>query len=186
LKAIQTIALGVLGLGLVMPTGSQARDWSWYPPNEGRGRDALRPEFEGARPDGPDGNGLTEIEEMRLWLQRRDEDRRRQGITVPDVEEQLEPAGDITVRRRHQWPEPRLPSIGAGRDLEDDMTDGSALDEQSERVRETLFPNSYRQHHGQAARWHGRSRHFTSSQRFWRHGAKGSAKSHGGARRKRR
>jgi hypothetical protein len=186
LKAIRSIASGALVLWLVMPTGAQARDWSWYPPNEGRGREALRPQFEGTTPDDPDANGLSETEEMRQWLRRRDEDRRKQGITVPDVEEQLEPAGDITVRRRHQWPEPRLPGIGEGRELEGAMGGGSALDEESERVRETLFPNSYRQHHGHAARRHGRSRHFTSSHRFWRHGTKSSGKSHGSGRRKRR
>ena len=180
MKAIRTMASGALVLWLVIPTGGQARDWSWYPPNEGRGRDALRPEFEGATPDEPDGNGLSEIEEMRQWLRRRDEVRRQQGITVPDVVEQLEPAGEITVRRRHQWPEPRLPSIGAGRDLEDDMGAGTEVDEQSERVRETLFPRSYRQRHGHTSRKHGRTRHFTSSQRY------GSAVHHSSGRRKRR
>jgi len=50
----------------------------------------LRPDLEGAK--GDDANsGLTELDEMRQWLYRRDIERRERGFTVPDTVEQIDP-----------------------------------------------------------------------------------------------
>jgi hypothetical protein len=61
---------------------------------------------------------------MRDWLRRRDEDRRQQGITVPDTVEQLEPAGNVTVPRRRQWPESAGPGFDLGRSAASGDADG--------------------------------------------------------------
>ncbi|MGY6215186.1 hypothetical protein ACW73L_08495 [Methylolobus aquaticus] len=92
-----------LGLALVLVLGpASARDWRWYPKRQSPDANALRPDLEGAK--GDDGNsGLTELDEMRQWLYRRDVERRERGFTVPDTVEQIDP----TVSEPPPLPPPR-------------------------------------------------------------------------------
>lgn len=177
-------ALGAL-IALLLATGTaQARDWRWYPRPAPADSDALRPELEGTKRDDGERDGISDIDEMRDWLRRRDEDRRQQGITVPDTVEQLEPAGNVTVPRRRQWPDSAVPGFDLGRSAASGDADG-VTDEQSERVRDTLFPHSYSKKLRHGARKHGRHYRFTSSQRLGRHGAAGSGKKRGSSRKRR-
>lgn len=174
LTSTQKIALSVC-IALLLASGiAPARDWRWYPRKSRPDSGALRPDLEGVKADDPEQQGMSELEEMRQWLRQRDEDRRQQGITVPDTVEQLEPAGDVTVRRR-QWPERLAPGLGADHSAGDLADTGRPPGEQSERIRDTLYPQSSGQ--GLAAKTPPGSRHrYSSSPRRYSH-HRGSASS---------
>jgi hypothetical protein len=165
LKSTQKIALCVSISVLLMSGFTQARDWRWYPRKAPKDSGALRPDLEGVKGDDAEQRGLSELEEMRQWLRQRDEDRRQQGITVPDTVEQMEPAGDVTARKR-QWPERPVPGLGADPSFGDIMQRNQSVNEQSERVRDTLYPQSSGQRHSYTSRHRARQRYSTSSRRF--------------------
>ncbi len=176
MTSTQKIALPVC-LALLLASGiTPARDWRWYPRKSPQDSGALRPDLEGVKGDDSEQRGISELEEMRQWLRQRDEDRRQQGITVPDTVEQLEPAGDVSVRRR-QWPERLLPGAGVGRSFGEITEGDQPASDQSERIRDTLYPKFSGGDHSYRTPKTSRHRYSTSSKRHSHHRGSGASRS---------
>lgn len=181
LNSTQVFALTAL-IALLLTSGlTQARDWRWYPRKAPADSGALRPDLEGTRDD-DEQREMSELDELRQWLRQRDEDRRRQGITVPDTVDQLEPRRDFGATQR-QWPEGSTPRLPDRRSPEAIMDDERTLEEQSERVRRALFPHFSGKRTSRFSRhmWRPRT---SPSQGVFRHRAAGAGRKGAGTRRR--
>lgn len=183
LNSTQTFAFTAL-IALLLTSGlAQGRDWRWYPRKSPGDSGALRPDLEGTRDDDAEQREMSELEEMRQWLRRRDEDRRRLGITVPDTVEQLEPPGESAAPRRER-PERSTRRLTGEFNPEPITDEERLLDEESERVRETLFPHFDGRKASHSSRQAWRHYSYPSWRSIFRHGK--SAKSRKGSSSRRR
>lgn len=175
LKTMHTIAASAL-LGLLFTASpAQARDWRWYPRKAPAESGALRPDLEGTRNDETEQSGISELDEMRRWLQKRDEDRRQQGITVPDTVERYEPIPGLTIHR-HRWPARERPDSEVGSSSPPNWGGTETAEDHSDRVRDTLFPHSYDQRQAHGSRRTLRHRQSTSSRRTTKYHSSGSSR----------
>lgn len=171
-------------LALLASSGEPlARGWGWHRRSAPADSSVLNPNLEGLKGES-DSDGVSDVEEMRRWLQQRDDERRQMGITVPDTVEPFVPPVDPGQR----WPQrggESSRSFGDGLAPPDERSgigeDAVDADQASESA--SSGGPHYRKHHGSRHRGGSRARHSrrhgTSSAHHARsHGSSKSSGSH--------
>lgn len=159
-----------------------ARGWGWHRRSAPSDSSVLRPNLEGIKGESEQ-ESAGEVEEMRQWLQQRDDERRQMGITVPDTVEQLEPPPTADGSRWPQRVGERSQNFGSESAPGEEV--GGLPDVQGEtgRVQDTYYPRgqTHRRSHHSRRNGGGRAgysrRHSSSgSDQVRRHGSAKSSR----------